>query len=380
MSFKDGQESTLLKVLHEEEATLNREQTYYNAHGDQIVAVTHTFPIYYHGEVIAAAELARNVTSTKEHVHTRGQTGTARYQFEDIIGTSDVMKQAVQRAKQVAQSDLPVLITGETGTGKELFAQSIHAASSRAEAPFIAENCAAIPESLMESLLFGSKKGAFTGATDRPGLLEQVKFGTLLLDELQSLNPMLQAKLLRAIQERVFRRVGDTVERPFNGRILSTMNESPEHAMQAGTLRPDLYYRLAAIQLHIPPLRERPSDIEPLLQHFITKSAPHATYDPRLARQLQAYPFPGNVRELAHGVEAGLLFAGNAPLALTHFPSHIAQGNQQKSAATLKDIVARAEQKAITTALRTHDGNITKAAKSLGVSRQSLQYRLKERP
>lgn len=192
-----------------------------------------------------------------------------KFTFDHIIGDSRAIQSVIAEAKRVIRTSSSILIIGETGTGKELFAQSIHNESQRSTKPFISQNCAAIPETLMESLLFGTNRGAFTGAIDKPGLFEEANGGTLLLDEINSLSPALQAKLLRAIQEKTIRRIGGTQEKEIDVRIIATINEDPLEAIAHNRLRQDLYYRLSVVTLCLPPLRERKEDIAYLVQHFI---------------------------------------------------------------------------------------------------------------
>ncbi|KHE66763.1 sigma-54-dependent Fis family transcriptional regulator, partial [Halobacillus sp. BBL2006] len=254
--FEENQRSTLVHALKEGQTTKNIKQTYFNNKGKEITTINDSFPILENGKVTGAVEITKDVTRLeqviKENVLKKKNT---KFTFDQIIGNSALIQSVTEEAKKATRTSSSVLIVGETGTGKELFAQSIHNGSSRSSAPFISQNCAAIPDSLMESLLFGTKRGAFTGAVDRPGLFEQAEGGTLLLDEINSLEPALQAKLLRAIQERTIRRVGDTKDKQVDVRIIATINEDPIDAVAEHRLRKDLYYRLSVVTLFIPPLR-----------------------------------------------------------------------------------------------------------------------------
>ncbi|WP_202080142.1 sigma-54 interaction domain-containing protein [Caldalkalibacillus salinus] len=401
--FEEGQGSTLLQALHHEKAFKNMKQTYFNNKGNEITTINDTFPIYDEGVVIGAIEIAKDVTKIERLIKKNmSRDGHTRYTFESIIGESPAIKDVVENTKRATRTPSSVLIIGETGTGKELFAQSIHHGSDRSSAPFISQNCAALPETLIESLLFGTKKGAFTGATEKPGLFEQAEGGTLLLDEINALSPMLQAKLLRAIQEKSIRRIGDTVDRKVNVRIISTMNEDPIEAIANHRLRKDLFYRLGVVSLFIPPLRERKEDIMLLVSHFINKYNALFQMDVQgvsseVEALLLSYDWPGNVRELEHVIEGAMnLLMDEHTIEVSHLPYHFRHKTQfnyhsghdtsQISHATdemkqplrpLKDYLLEAESYYINKALERHDHHMTNTARALGLSRQSLQYRIK---
>lgn len=236
---------------------------------------------------------------------------STKFTFDHIIGDSKAIQSIITEGKRVIRTSSSILLVGETGTGKELFAQSIHNESQRSTKPFISQNCAAIPDTLMESLLFGTNRGAFTGAIDKSGLFEEANGGTLLLDEINSLSPALQAKLLRAIQEKTIRRIGGTQEKEIDVRIIATINEDPLEAITHNRLREDLYYRLSVVTLCLPPLRERKEDIPALVQHFIEKyniqfGLSVTDVDVHVREFLYAYDWPGNVRELEHIIEGSM--------------------------------------------------------------------------
>ena len=235
------------------------------------------------------------------------------YTFDHIIGRDPVLLNAIQDAKNAAKSSVPIMIWGENGTGKEMFAQAIHAESLRRNKPFVAVNCAAIPENLLEGILFGTAKGAYTDATDKPGLFQKAHGGTLLLDEINSMPIGLQSKLLRVLQERKIRRLGSHSEENVDVRIISILNEHPSEAIARGALRNDLYYRLAVVGLCVPPLRERYQDI-PLLTSFFLASSENAregiTLSPTVMQLLSSYSWPGNIRELHHIIEGSLVLLG----------------------------------------------------------------------
>ncbi len=232
-----------------------------------------------------------------------------KYRFENIIGTSPRMQEIYGLIAKIADTDSTVLIQGESGTGKELVARALHFNSHRQHHPFVAINCSALPENLLESELFGHKRGAFTGAVqDKIGLFEEAEHGTIFLDEVNSMAQPLQTKLLRVLQERQIRRVGDTKSSPISVRVLAATNEGLLEKIKDGTFREDLYYRLAVIPLEMPPLRERTDDIPLLVQHFLQKNAAHSASEPRkiepsAVEALQKHTWPGNVRELENAIE-----------------------------------------------------------------------------
>lgn len=401
--FTEGQSSTLVKALQEGKETRNVKQTYFNNKGQEITTVNHTLPLLAGHRIEGAVEIANDVTKLermmKGNIHDKG---TTRYTFDSITGNSPSLKEVIEAAKRASRTSSYVLIVGETGTGKELFAQSIHNASSRFSGPFISQNCAALPDSLIESLLFGTKKGAFTGAVDHPGLFEQAEGGTLLLDEINSLNLSLQAKLLRVLQERTIRRIGDTKDTPIDVRVIANMNEDPVDAIASHRLRKDLFYRLGVVTLFIPPLRERKEDLRLLAQTFIEKYNEHfQMYVKRLsgevAQSFLEYDWPGNIRELEHMIEAAMnMMADDEAITYNHLPFQYRNKVQIKErmipvttpvtftsgqsdiAFALKEQLEQVEASYIKQVLDKNSQNISKSAKVLGLSRQSLQYRMKK--
>ncbi len=308
-----------------------------------------------------------------------------KYSFDGIIGTSDKIRDVLDTAGRVAASDATVLITGESGTGKELLAKGIHYNSRRAEGPLVAVNCAAIPENLIESELFGHVKGAFTGAVrDKEGKFELADGGTLLLDEIAELRSDLQAKILRALQEREADRVGGSRPVPFNVRVLAATNRDIERAVKEGAFREDLYYRLSVITLHMPPLRERRDDIPLLVDHFLRKyQAADIAVDPGALAALTAYGWPGNVRELENVIERATVLRRGAAITLAELPDKF-----RKTAMGVDDIILNLpddgisleelEKNLIIKALERHKGNQTRAAEYLRITRPTLIYRMEK--
>ena len=354
-----------------------------------------------HKQIIDLQEKLTDLTSSHDKQR-RKSALNAKYHFRDIIHISSCMNGMIKHCSQAAKSDSSVMIYGETGTGKELVAQSIHNASRRADGPFLAINCAALPENLLEGLLFGTERGAYTGAESRAGLFEQANHGTLLLDELNSMNINVQSKLLRVLQDGMIRRVGGNTELHVDVRVLSNINIPPAQALSEGKLRQDLFYRLGVVNITVPPLRERYEDIPLLAKQFIMQ------FNQKLEKNVTglsetalamcaAYPWPGNVRELQHVIEhaMNLIPADQCFITpdLIYLPTHtqpaagasVLEGARQSSlmslekepSRTLNGHIQNIEHDMICKALRACGGNVTKAASLLKMSRQNLQYRIK---
>ncbi|ADL08721.1 sigma-54 interaction domain-containing protein [Thermosediminibacter oceani] len=396
------EESTIYQVIETGRPIFNRYQQYLNYKGMEIRTLNTTIPIVENGQVLGALEISRDVSEVyalSQKVlelqqkligkKPRSINVGLKYSFDSIVGSSKKIREIVEVLKKVAGTTSSVLIYGETGTGKELFAQSIHSESPRKNRPFIAQNCAALPETLLESLLFGTTKGSFTGAEDKPGLFEQADGGTLLLDEINCMGLSLQSKLLRVLQEGVVRRIGATFDIPVDVRIIATTNEKPSELLKSGRLRSDLFYRLSVIYVEIPPLRERPEDIEELVSFFIKKYNAKFGKDVKgVDRQVlnifREYPWPGNVRELEHVIEGvmnyvdgGYILTGDLKyLSFGSFRDYIEK--KPDPAIGVKSRVDEYEKDLILNALRSTGGNITRAAQKLGIKRQSLQYRMKK--
>jgi len=307
-----------------------------------------------------------------------------------LLGESLIMQGIRAKIAKLARSQAPVYISGESGSGKELVARLIHQQSSRSDHAFVAINCGAIPHELMESEFFGHKKGSFTGAvSDKKGFFQAAEGGTLFLDEVADLPLSLQVKLLRAIQEKKIRPVGDQQEIPVDIRLLSATHRNLNDMVQDGSFRQDLYYRINVIDLHVPPLRERPGDIPLLVDHILTKLTGANKQDqpalsPSALTALRHYHFPGNVRELENILERALaLYDGNTiesdDLNLPKDMCREARPEDFDSAAnSLEEHLEKIERRAITLALEDNKWNKTATAKQLGLSFRSLQYRLKQ--
>ena len=307
-----------------------------------------------------------------------------------VVCESQAMRDLLDLANRVARHNTTVLITGESGTGKEVLARAIHRMSPRSEQSFIAINCAAIPEHLLESELFGHAKGAFTGATsDRKGLFEQAHEGTLLLDEIGDLPLELQAKLLRVLEEGEVRRVGGREPRKVDVRVIAATAKGLEQAVERSEFRADLFYRLNVVRLHLPPLRERPDDVPALLTHFARQAAQrlgHAvSVTPAALDWLTNHAWPGNVRELRNAVERGAVLAGDRPLDVKDFAMTNGNGNgaspmNGNGSLDLKSQVEATERQAILKALEASGGNRRQAASLLGISLRTLFYKMRRLP
>lgn len=406
-TFPNLTESTIDHALQEGATNQNRLQRYANSHGKSIVTMTSTMPVLEDGRPVAAVEVASDITHLSDLndklISLQRATSAGKepqkhsikqYQFHDLIGESPLFLQCLDYAKLAAKHDISVFIYGETGTGKELISQSIHYGGSRGQKPFLAQNCGALPSTLLESILFGTTKGSYTGAVDRPGLFEQADGGTLLLDELNSMPYELQSKLLRTLQESYVRRVGGTKDIPVDVRIIATVNEPPQMLMEQGLLRRDLYHRLNVINLEIPPLRDRVLDIECLTHFFLEK------YNKKLQKNVTSlsgtawdlllqYHYPGNVRELENIIHQAMFLANGETL--TEQMVKIPKGSPRPQASSLPsadslpplqqpltDYLEDLEKTIIQQALIKYKGNISQCAQELGMRRQTLQHKLKK--
>jgi transcriptional regulator with PAS, ATPase and Fis domain len=310
--------------------------------------------------------------------------------LQGILGRSARMKKLLKLIKKIAATESSVLITGESGTGKELVARAIHYESPRAAKPFVPVNCAAIPETLFESELFGYVRGAFTGATaTKKGLFEQADGGTIFLDEVAEMPPTIQVKLLRAIQDREVRRIGDTAPLRVDVRLLAATNREVKQALEAGQLRDDLYYRLNVFNIELPPLRERREDIPLLAKYFLER------YSRRLGKKISGfsreaqlfllqYDYPGNVRELENAVERAVGLADGDVVTERELPPDM---TQRKMLSAAEEIVSsysddwtleQVEREHIRRVLKRQHGNVSTAAASLGISRSTLWRKMRQ--
>ena len=397
----EGQHITSLYVPHEREVIPTMEclqtgkpllkKAYWYATSTNFLAstVTDFFPLFDHGRkdgVIAFTIWTGNTAHVSESRRPlkpcNADAPYNYYTFSSIVGRDEALQECIHEARSAATSSSPVMIWGESGTGKELFAQAIHSASSRAGHPFIPVNCAAIPENLLESELFGYEKGAFTGAVARRiGKFEEASEGTLLLDEISEMDIGIQAKLLRAIQEKEIDRIGGKAPIKVNTRIIATSNRDLEAAVKNGTFRQDLYYRLNVISLNIPDLKDRPGDIIVLAKHFIKKYSelndlPMKDLSAASEKALMSYDWPGNVRELENTMHRSVLMStGDEVEVVLPESSH---HEETAETPTVGQTVAGMERKLIIDTLKHTLGNRTTAANILGISIRTLRNKLKQ--
>ena len=335
------------------------------------------------GKIVERNATLREVVVLRRQLREHGTFGA-------MIGQSAAMRRIYHVVEQAAPTSASILISGESGTGKELVAQTLHKLSPRANAPYVAINCAAIPDTLLESELFGHEKGAFTGAIERrQGCFELADHGTLFLDEIAEMTPATQVKLLRVLQERTFRRVGGKHEQAVDIRIVAATNQNPPAAVKDGKLREDLYYRLNVFEITLPPLRDRKDDLPLLIQGFINEFNQRngrqvATIDPQAMAALEAYSWPGNVRELRNVMERATIVAEGRVIQLKDLPALTATppagtgaaGAPGPGALTAGMTVDQAEQQLIQITLEHTGGNKTRAAELLDISLKTLHNKL----
>jgi len=323
----------------------------------------------------------------RENRHLRRELGR-RYSFSEIIGTSEALQRVFRLVEKVAATNTNVLIEGESGTGKELIARAIHHNSARADRPFVAINCGALPETLLESELFGHTKGAFTGATAaRPGLFRSAEGGTVFLDEIGEITPAMQVRILRAVQEHEVTPVGSSAPVPFDARLICATNRDLEKEVAGGRFREDLYYRLNVIELHLPPLRERREDIPLLARHFITRTAREQqqnekAVEPAALTALLNYHWPGNVRELQNAIERAFTLSGDR-VDLDSLPPRVREAASKISPESIRDpdglrpTLAEIERRYILETLAAVNEDKTRAANILGIDLSTLYRKLK---
>jgi DNA-binding NtrC family response regulator len=339
--------------------------------------------------LMQVVEKALEVRALRDENRALKQQLGRRYEFDNIIGRSPAMQEIFAAIERVAPTRATVLLAGESGVGKDLIARAIHFHSPRRDRPMVKINCTALPENLMESELFGYEKGAFTGAqTTKPGKFEQADTGTVFLDEIGDVPPAIQVKLLRVLQEREFERLGSNVTRHIDVRVIAATNTDLREALEQGTFREDLYYRLNVVPLNVPPLRERKQDIPFLAEHFVRKLAPETgsrveSISDAAMEKLVGYHWPGNVRELENIVERGLVMCTGtqleaADIKLENAPGRPAASRGQSEAPFLPEglTLDEYERDLIREALRRADGNKSQAARLLGLTRNALRYRL----
>ena len=399
--------STIMTVLQTQAPVIDRVDSFRtnNFSMAPIASANTSYPIFREGELLGAVVFEQTAEIVEKNIKkmeaTRRAISSFRnkppkisfsgYTFDNVIGSCAKLREAVALAKRVAPQDSPILLVGETGTGKEIFAQSIHRASRRRSGKFLAINCAAIPDTLIESLLFGTQKGSFTGSEDKAGYFEEASGGTLFLDELNSMSLAMQSKILRVIQEKTFRRVGGHKDLKLDVRIISSCNEDPFKGISENTFRRDLFYRLSTVMIELPPLREHLEDLDELIRYHLDATAYQfvrgiTEVTPEVRTLLRGYHWPGNVRELFHVLDYAQNVADASVMETRHLPPYLLKNQAAPAPArpvdfsreTLQGLMDQYERQIIAQALDHCGYNISQTAQMLGILRQSLQYRIRK--
>ncbi len=401
------EKSATLSCLKKKAPVKNRVDTFFSISAGEVTTINTAYPLSQDGEIKGAVLFERDILTIqkqknefetslkalKEYTSANPSIEFSSYTFEHIIGNSAPLRSAVELASKFASLDFHILLIGETGTGKEMFAQSIHRESARSRNKFLAINCAALPDTLIESMLFGTTKGSFTGSENKAGLFEEANGGTLFLDELNSMSLAMQSKILRVVQEGTFRRIGGNKDLITNVRIISSCNEDPFLLVENGKMRRDLFYRLSSVQIQIPPLRERLDDLELLIERYINlkkyQFAKAIDYvDSEVLKLFCSYDWPGNVRELFNILDYAMNVMEGGVIDMSCLPSYITEKGPSRSTtllsnpdidifhSKLENIIGDYEAELLKQVLEYYGNNISHAAKSLGICRQSLSYRL----
>lgn len=384
------QDSTLLEVIRTGKPLINQHQKLINYKGEVYEAIFSTFPVLEQERIVGAVEVFLYLQNRDEYLNIFVMNSELKKEnqqgglLSDIISVSKSMEQLKSSIIKLSKSDSNVLIFGETGTGKELVARAIHTIGRRDGARFLVQNCAAIPENLLESILFGTVKGGFTGAENRMGLFEAANGGTLFLDEVNSMDLGIQAKLLKAIEEQKVTRVGGITEIPVDVRIIAAMNEDPFVCVKKGNLREDLYYRLRVVQLNIPPIRKRREDIVPLTNYYIeffnrTMGRDIKGISADVEELFYHYDWPGNVRELRNMIEGAFNLCEHDKIQLSDIDVELLSRIKSKhmmDKGSLKYKVSEYERYIIKKTLDECENQV-KASKLLGITRQTLSQKIK---
>ena len=384
----DEESSTIIQALRTGKPTYNVLQDINNRRGERVLLESTTIPIVVDGQVACVIDSSKFHSIDQRVI--RGEGGIST--LDRIITQDPAMLALKKRIRDVAPLDSSVLIYGETGTGKELVAESLHSEGRRSGRPFVSQNCAAIPANLLESLFFGTEKGCYTGALTRKGLLEEADGGTLFLDEINSMETGLQAKLLKVLEEKKVRRLGGSRDIPFDVRIVAAVNEEPARLIREHRLREDLYYRLGVVRITLPPLRKRVGDIPLLIRYFIDQynrkmKRSIQGVSAQALRRLERYSWPGNVRELQNVIEGAFASARSELLVLDHMEDALEY--QEVSLAeesregdidpgfSLTKALEQYERELLHKAME-QSSSISQAARLLGLSRQNLKYKLQK--
>lgn len=379
--------STHARVMKTGKPVINENQLIVERSGKAYVINTSTFLIEDNGRRIGTFDLSSSLTPKSKNDEKEDRNKL--YVLDSIVTENEAMLSIKSKILKVSRNDSPVMVIGESGTGKELIVEAIHSMGSRRENPFISVNCVAIPDALMESTLFGTVKGSFTGAENRKGLFEIADGGTLFLDEINSMNIDLQAKLLKAVEEQKYMKLGGERYVDVDVRVISAVNVDPEEAIKNNSLRSDLFFRLGVVQFFVPPLRERKEDLKPLTEHFISY------YNSRMNRQVMGvdedvrrvfenYPWPGNVREFRNVMESAFNMAEGEYIALSDIPETLAvfsftRGNAAfpEAGKSLTSMMNEYEKEIIQQTLR-NSASLSQASSMLKMTRQAVKYKIEK--
>lgn len=379
--------STHARVMKTGKPVINENQLIVERSGKAYVINTSTFPIEDNGRRIGTFDLSSSLTPKSKNDEKEDRNKL--YVLDSIVTENESMLSIKSKILKVSRNDSPVMVIGESGTGKELIVEAIHSMGSRREKPFISVNCAAIPDALMESTLFGTVKGSFTGAENRKGLFEIADGGTLFLDEINSMNIELQAKLLKVVEEQKYMKLGGERYVDVDVRVISAVNVDPEEAIKNNSLRSDLFFRLGVVQFFVPPLRERKEDLKPLTEHFISyyngrMNRQVIGIDEDLRRVFENYPWPGNVREFRNVMESAFNMAEGEYITLNDIPETLAvfsftRGNTAFPAAgkSLTSMTNEYEKEIIQQTLR-NSRSLSEASSMLKMTRQAVKYKIEK--
>lgn len=390
------EQSTIMQVLKTGQPIYDRVEHLTTSHGDTVTNICSTLPIMQGDKIVGAIDFARSIDDGRNKDIQRRYINIPKFQnnkdklyhLDDIVTSSTKINEIKKQIPMIANTDSAVMICGETGTGKEMIAQSIHTSGVRCRANFVSQNCAAIPENLLESILFGTERGGFTGAEDKAGLFEIANGGTLFLDEINSMELGMQAKILKAIEEKQIRRIGGNKSISFDVKVISAVNKNPIACIREGSLRQDLFYRLSTVFIEVPALRNRTADIPVMTNYFINE------YNKKMNKNVTGvtaevmelfcqYSWPGNVRELKNVIEGSFNVIRSREIGLESLPSYLASHFENEKLMvinydddqSLTEKVEEYEKRLITWALNSTK-NMSLAADKLKISKQALNYKL----
>lgn len=385
--------STIMRCLKHGEGRIDDEQHIVNFKGEMIHVISTTLPITVEGKVVGAICASTFCDSGRKMPQPQKRQEERLCVLDDIVTQNHAMKELKIRISQIARNNATVLIYGETGTGKQLVAESIHTSGDRKDGPFISQNCAAVPSTLLESIFFGTEKGSYTGAESRKGLFELADGGTLFLDEINSMDIVMQAKILKVLEEKRVRRVGGMKDHSIDVKIICAMNEEPLEVLRSGKMREDLFFRISVVQLRILPLRERKEDIMLLTNHFISlfnrEYGKHVKGLSELAvNAFEGNRWRGNVRELRNTLESAFMNVSGEIITIKCLPDIFFMQNQADDGKAEEDITRKQEfsltetvnayEKELIQRVVSRSKNMAEAAKRMRISRQTLKYKMEK--